>query len=60
MEMKLQLERRIQSCINDLSDMVTGHGFALTDPDVVRKSMELDELILEVMRNQRAATKKVH
>ncbi|MCZ8521534.1 MULTISPECIES: aspartyl-phosphate phosphatase Spo0E family protein [Paenibacillus] len=60
MEVKPQLERQIQSCIEDLEDMVTGSGCALTDPDVVRKSMELDELILVAMRSQRAHAKKVH
>ncbi|MGF7030652.1 hypothetical protein J2T17_001557 [Paenibacillus mucilaginosus] len=60
MELKPQIERQIQNCIDDLSSLVTGHGCALTDPDVLRKSMELDELILQVMRNQRASSKKVH
>lgn len=44
------LQQQIGRCINDLNALVTGQGFALTDPDVVKKSMELDELILLAMR----------
>lgn len=45
-----QLERRIRSCIEELNALVTGQGCLLTDPEVVHKSMELDELILLAMR----------
>ncbi|WP_210021254.1 aspartyl-phosphate phosphatase Spo0E family protein [Paenibacillus sp. PvP091] len=44
------IERRIRCCIDDLNALVTGQGCSLTDPRVVQKSMELDELILLTMR----------
>lgn len=46
----VQLERRIRSCIEELNALVTGQGCLLSDPEVVHKSMELDELILLAMR----------
>lgn len=48
--MNAMLERQIRNCIHDLSAMVTGQGCSLTDPCVVQKSMELDELILLTMK----------
>ncbi|UUZ79218.1 aspartyl-phosphate phosphatase Spo0E family protein [Paenibacillus sp. P26] len=47
-----KLQQQIRGCIDDLNDLVTGQGFALTDPDVVKKSMELDKLILLAMASQ--------
>ncbi|KPV56058.1 hypothetical protein QJ48_29770 [Paenibacillus sp. A3] len=45
-----QLEHRIRSCIDELNALVTSQGCLLTDPEVVHKSMELDELVLLAMR----------
>ncbi|MFB6363232.1 aspartyl-phosphate phosphatase Spo0E family protein [Paenibacillus elgii] len=50
-----QLERRIRSCIDERNALVTGQGCLLTDPEVVYKSMELDELILLAMRPPQSA-----
>jgi hypothetical protein len=46
------LKQHIQDCVHDLETLVQGLGKALTDSEVVQKSMELDELILISMRNQ--------
>ncbi|CAG7645392.1 hypothetical protein PAESOLCIP111_04937 [Paenibacillus solanacearum] len=43
------LERQIRSCIDDLDSLVNGQGFALTDANVLEKSMELDKLIVQAM-----------
>lgn len=50
MLIQAQLEHRIHSCIDELNALVTGQGCLLTDPEVLHKSMELDELILLAMR----------
>ncbi|WP_072327776.1 MULTISPECIES: aspartyl-phosphate phosphatase Spo0E family protein [unclassified Paenibacillus] len=45
----VRLECQIQKCVDELSDLVSGKGLMLTDPKVVGKSMELDQLILRAM-----------
>ncbi|MCZ8515897.1 aspartyl-phosphate phosphatase Spo0E family protein [Paenibacillus filicis] len=47
-----KLQNQIRGCIQDLNDLVNDQGYALTDPPVMKKSMELDELILQAMRSQ--------
>ncbi|WP_088831904.1 aspartyl-phosphate phosphatase Spo0E family protein [Paenibacillus tyrfis] len=55
MLIQAQLEHRIRSCIDELNALITGQGCSLSDPEVVHKSMELDELILLAMRPLRPA-----
>ncbi|CAG7629690.1 aspartyl-phosphate phosphatase Spo0E family protein [Paenibacillus allorhizosphaerae] len=43
------LERQIRSCVDELNTLVIGQGCALTDSNVVEKSMELDKLIVQAM-----------
>ncbi|MCM3271556.1 aspartyl-phosphate phosphatase Spo0E family protein [Paenibacillus elgii] len=50
MLIQAQLEHRIRCCIDELNALLTGQGCLLTDPKVLHKSMELDELILLAMR----------
>ncbi|WP_284639853.1 aspartyl-phosphate phosphatase Spo0E family protein [Paenibacillus silviterrae] len=52
-----QLQQHIQSCVDDLDQLVNGQGCSLVDPEVVRKSMELDELILLAMKRQKEERK---
>ncbi|MED4603253.1 aspartyl-phosphate phosphatase Spo0E family protein [Paenibacillus validus] len=47
-----ELGCQIQKCIDDLNILVIDKGLTLTDPLVVKISMELDELILEAMRRK--------
>ncbi|NOU93799.1 Spo0E family sporulation regulatory protein-aspartic acid phosphatase [Paenibacillus sp. LMG 31456] len=48
-----QLESRIHSYVGELNKLVNVLGYELSSPEVVKKSMELDLLILEAMRSQK-------
>jgi hypothetical protein len=50
------VENQIHLCIRDLNELVMNQGCALTHPEVVTKSKELDQLILCAMNSQ--STKK--
>ncbi|WP_235941396.1 aspartyl-phosphate phosphatase Spo0E family protein [Paenibacillus puerhi] len=52
-----RLERQIQKCVDELGQLISGQNLQLTDPKVVRKSMELDQLILRAMRDSRPIRK---
>jgi len=52
MKLPVRLEHQIRLCINALEEMVTVKGYDLTNPDVVKKSMELDRYIIRAMRLQ--------
>ncbi|TDF99612.1 aspartyl-phosphate phosphatase Spo0E family protein [Paenibacillus piri] len=46
------LELKIHRYVDELHELVNVKGYALTNPEVVNKSMELDLLILKAMRGQ--------
>lgn len=52
MNLPVRLEHKIRLCINALEELVTVKGYDLTNPDVVKKSKELDKLIIRAMRMQ--------
>ncbi|MFE5317397.1 Spo0E family sporulation regulatory protein-aspartic acid phosphatase [Paenibacillus sp. NPDC056579] len=53
MKLPVRLEHKIRLCIDALEEMVTVKGYDLTNPDVVKKSKELDRLIIRAMHLQR-------
>ncbi|OXM87863.1 Spo0E family sporulation regulatory protein-aspartic acid phosphatase [Paenibacillus rigui] len=58
MDVKDQISREISLCIGALNELVFRQGRELTNPHVLQKSRELDELVLHVMRDQRGQKKK--
>jgi hypothetical protein len=48
-----QLDLQIYNYVKEMEDMVLVQGKLLTDPEVLRKSMELDVLIITAMRSKK-------
>jgi hypothetical protein len=48
-----KLELRIHKYVGELHELVNVLGYELSHPEVVKKSTELDLLILEAMRSQK-------
>ncbi|MCR8631838.1 MULTISPECIES: aspartyl-phosphate phosphatase Spo0E family protein [Paenibacillus] len=48
-----KLEKRIHSYVGELNELVNVQGYELSNPVVVKKSMELDLLILKAMRSRK-------
>ncbi|MDF2964457.1 MAG: Spo0E like sporulation regulatory protein [Paenibacillus sp.] len=53
MNVSANLDTGIHKYVGELHELVNVRGYELTNPEVVKKSMELDLLILQAMHSQK-------